>query len=1040
MGKPTALIIGAGPAGLTAAHELLRRTDVRPIVLEMSDSMGGLSRTVNYKGNRIDIGGHRFFSKSDRVMRWWRQRMPIEAPGGPDPDLVDSVMLLRLRRSRIFYGRKLFDYPISLNVDTLRKLGLWRVMKIGTSYARAMVRPIRDAKTLEEFFINRFGRELYETFFKSYTEKVWSIPCSQISAEWGAQRIKGLSITKAVLHALKRPFAGRDVAQKGTETSLIEQFLYPKLGPGQMWEHVADEVRQMGGDILTGQQVRRIDVAGRRVAGVEAVDVRTGKSRVFSADYCFSTMPVKQLVRSLSADPPRSVRQVAEGLLYRDFLTVGLLLERLKIHEHSGRGLIRDNWIYIQEPDVRVGRLQIFNNWSPYLVADPQKVWVGMEYFCNEHDDLWIQRDEQLKALAIGELAALGIIDPADVLDGTVIRMPKTYPAYFGTYDRFEQLQAWLDQFENLFLIGRNGMHRYNNMDHSMLTAMTAVDNILQDRIDKANIWAVNTEREYHEDRQPQEAQEKTPIARPEEPSTPKGELVAPRCERRVPMKVVLVRPNYDSHIITPPLGLGYLASYVKQHGIDGKIIDGLRDNLPEDTLIDRIASERPDLVGITCLTAFYNQVVRLSRRLKDRGMRVVIGGVHPTFLPYETLEDSGADYVVRGEGETALLELLQSDFAHEAIPGIYTLDDARMGKLPDERAAWCTDLDALPFPDWQQIDPRTYPKAPHGAIVKRFPIGVVTSTRGCPQACTFCASPKFYERKLRFRSPENVVDEVQLLVERFGVREIHFEDDNLTSKRSHVEAICRLILQRGIKVSWACPNGIRADRVDEELIRLMKRAGCYYFAYGIESANPQILRNVKKRETIDTIRRAIDVAAKVGISCQGFFVFGLPGETPETMEETIQFAVRSRLSRAQFLILDVIPGSELWNTLSGRFDPNWSKKSYKEPEWIPEGLTREALKAAQSRAFRKFYSRPGRFLRLAASIKPSQLKYLLHRLADYRILGSSGRAKDVAVATAPPATAAGSLAAEAAQPPVAARTEGPGDEHEKKGTGAYTG
>ncbi len=460
-------------------------------------------------------------------------------------------------------------------------------------------------------------------------------------------------------------------------------------------------------------------------------------------------------------------------------------------------------------------------------------------------------------------------------------------------------------------------------------------------------------------------------------------------------MKIVLVRPNYESHIITPPLGLGYLASYLKQHGIEATIIDGLRDGLPEDTLLKQIAAQQPDVVGITCLTAFYHQVVSLSRQLKQRGMRVVIGGVHPTFLPYETLEDSQADYVVRGEGETALLRLLESDFIHEAIPGVYTIDDARMGKLPEEKAPWCKDLDELPFPDWQQIDPRTYPKAPHGAIVKNFPIGVVTSTRGCPQACTFCASPKFYERKLRFRSPENVVDEIQYLAERFGVREIHFEDDNLTFKRSHVEEICRLIIERGIKVSWACPNGIRADRVDEELIRLMKRAGCYYFAYGIESANPGILKNIKKSETIETIERAIDTAAKVGISCQGFFIFGLPGETPETIEETIQFAAKSKLSRAQFLILDVIPGSGLWDSLRGQFIPDWEKNSYKEPEWIPEGLSREQLQRAQSRAFRKFYSHPGRFLRLALSIRPQQLKFVLQRLLDYRILGSSQRERD---------------------------------------------
>ncbi|NQT13794.1 MAG: NAD(P)/FAD-dependent oxidoreductase [Planctomycetes bacterium] len=521
MTRETAIIIGAGPAGLTAARELLERTNVKPIVLEMSDQIGGLSQTVDYRGNRIDIGGHRFFSKSDRVMNWWLDRMPIEAvdsetgpacawgargeeeqpPPGPDPESEDRVMLLRSRRSRIYYQRTFFDYPIRLSLDTLAKLGLFRVWKIGWSYARSMLFPIRNVKSLEHFFINRFGRELYRTFFESYTEKVWGRPCSEISAEWGAQRIKGLSITKAIWHALKKPFASRDVTQKGTETSLIEQFLYPKYGPGQMWERVADEIVEMGGEVIRDREVRRLEVAGSTITAVEAVDTATGRSHVYQADYVFSTMPVQQLVRALSTDPPDDVRTISEGLVYRDFITVGLLVDELKVKENSpqGPGLIRDNWIYIQEADVRVGRMQVFNNWSPYMVADPSKVWIGMEYFANENDDLWNLPEEEIIALAGKELAKIGIIEPDTVLDATVIRMPKAYPAYFGAYDRFDELRAWLDEFENLLLIGRNGMHRYNNMDHSMLTAMVAVENVMEGRTDKSNIWAVNADQEYHE-------------------------------------------------------------------------------------------------------------------------------------------------------------------------------------------------------------------------------------------------------------------------------------------------------------------------------------------------------------------------------------------------------------------------------------------------------------------------------------------------------------------------------------------------------------
>ena len=548
MNTKTAVVIGAGPAGLTVACELLNRAGVQPVVLERTSALGGLSQTVNYQGNRIDIGGHRFFSKSDRVMSWWLDRMPLEATDGrsqfirgprepdtshadsetaaqssegPDPDQVDHVMLLRGRRSRIFYQREFFDYPIRLSLDTLKKLGTARVMKIGLSYARSTLLPVRNVTSLEDFFINRFGRELYHTFFESYTEKVWGRPCSEISAEWGAQRIKGLSITKALWHALKKPFTPRDVTQKGTETSLIEQFLYPKYGPGQMWEHVAREVEERGGRVITNAEVRRVEVAGNRVTGVEAVDVVTGRPHQFQADYFFSTMPVQQLVRSLSVPPPEDVRRINEGLVYRDFITVGLLVDELKVKEHAGSGLIRDNWIYIQEPDVRVGRMQVFNNWSPYMVADPSKVWIGMEYFSNEHDDLWVRTDRDLIALATEELAKIGIIEPDAVRDGTVIRMPKAYPAYFGTYDRFEELRAWIDRLENLFLLGRNGMHRYNNMDHSMLTAMVAVDNILEGRTDKSNVWAVNAEQEYHEGKATEPAEKAVPAAPVEQDEAP---------------------------------------------------------------------------------------------------------------------------------------------------------------------------------------------------------------------------------------------------------------------------------------------------------------------------------------------------------------------------------------------------------------------------------------------------------------------------------------------------------------------------------------
>ncbi len=547
MEQPTAIIIGAGPAGLTAAYELLTRTNYRPIILEADDSMGGLSRTVRYKGNRIDIGGHRFFSKSDRVMNWWLERLPLQQRdstdpatltyqrqqtqvatdgAGPDPQQDEQVMLLRQRRSRIYYQRRFFDYPLSLSLDTIAKLGILETGLIGLSYLKAMLLPIRPETTLEQFLINRFGKRLYQRFFQSYTEKVWGVPCERISAQWGAQRIKGLSIRKALAHALRslaqRNAGTADVAQKQTETSLIERFLYPKFGPGQMWEAVAQEVLRLGGEIHIHQRVQRVTLTNGRVRAVQACDPRSGQTTVYRGDCFFSTMPIKDLVASMEPAAPAPIQDIAQGLVYRDFMTVGLLVRRLKVSEQSERGqqLIRDNWIYIQEPEVQLGRLQIFNNWSPWMVADPDTVWLGLEYFCDEGDHLWTRSDAQMIELAREELARIELLDPQDVLDGTVIRVPKTYPAYFGAYDRFDELRAHLDRVDNLYLIGRNGMHRYNNQDHSMLTAMVAVDNISAGRLDKANIWAVNTEQDYHETKNAAGAStDRTPAAMPQ-PST----------------------------------------------------------------------------------------------------------------------------------------------------------------------------------------------------------------------------------------------------------------------------------------------------------------------------------------------------------------------------------------------------------------------------------------------------------------------------------------------------------------------------------------
>jgi protoporphyrinogen oxidase len=509
-----AIIIGAGPAGLTAAYELLTRTDIIPVVLEKSGEIGGISRTTDYKGNRMDMGPHRFFSKSDRVMDWWLKMMPLEpgvanqtihyqnksrtvSPAAAPVD-PDKTMLVIQRLTRIYFLRKFFAYPIQLTLDTLKTLGLIRTIRILVSFLWIRLFPRTPETSLEDFIINKFGRQLYLLFFKDYTEKVWGIPPSEISAEWGAQRIKGVSLSKAIAGAVKSLRAKKktgDLAQKGTETSLIEQFLYPKYGPGSLWEEVARQVRAMGGQIYQHQDVQHIHTHEGSIHSVVTVNSQTGQTTTWEGDYFFSTMPVQELIGGMGASVPPKVREIAAGLQYRDFINVGILLNKLSQD-------LKDNWIYIQERDVKVGRLMIYNNWGGGMVKDPDTTWIGMEYFCNKSDAFWAESDETIQQFAIKELQQMDLAQPEDVLDSVVKRMEKTYPAYFGTYNEFDQVRAYTDTFENLFLVGRNGMHKYNNADHSMLTAMVAVDNIAAGVTAKANIWAINTEQEYHEEKQ----------------------------------------------------------------------------------------------------------------------------------------------------------------------------------------------------------------------------------------------------------------------------------------------------------------------------------------------------------------------------------------------------------------------------------------------------------------------------------------------------------------------------------------------------------
>ena len=408
MTQKQAILIGAGPAGLTAAYELLDKTNIKPIIFEATKDIGGISKTVNYKGNRIDIGGHRFFSKSEKIMQWWLNILPLQETKQTNeyklknetrspqnvtlnPEETDKIMLQRKRISRIFYLRKFFDYPLTLNINLFSNLGAKRTIKIGLSYLKTTIKPIKDEKTLEDFFINRFGEELYQTFFKDYTEKVWGVPCQQIKSDWGSQRIKELSITQAVKHGLKNIIIRNStINQKNVETSLIGQFMYPKYGPGQMWEEVARLIEQNKGEIHRENSVIELLSKNNEIIGVKVRNEKTGELKTYNADYFISTMPVKDLIISFKDDISPRVKEVAEGLVYRDFITVGLLLKKLKIKNESKiktfNDLIPDNWIYVQERDVKLGRIQIFNNWSPYLVENDENILLGLEYFVNEGD------------------------------------------------------------------------------------------------------------------------------------------------------------------------------------------------------------------------------------------------------------------------------------------------------------------------------------------------------------------------------------------------------------------------------------------------------------------------------------------------------------------------------------------------------------------------------------------------------------------------------------------------------------------------------
>ena len=514
MKKKNVIIIGAGPAGLTAGYKLLKESkEYNVIIIEATNNIGGISKTVKYKEYRMDIGGHRFFSKNEEVINFWKEIMPIQGSipfdykktnrfvktekNGPNPDKENRVMLIRNRISRIYYLNKFFDYPISLKWQTFKNMGLIRTIKSGFSYLKSIVFKKKE-DNLENFYINRFGKKLYSMFFEKYTEKLWGRHPKEISADWGAQRVKGLSIWKVIKNMLNKFF---HIKNKKVETSLIEEFYYPKYGPGWLWETVAKEIELMGGKIIMNTPIDNIEFNNNKITSVSS------NNKKYKGDIFISSMPLKDLINSLKGNKEinKNIIRIANGLPYRDFITVGFLVDKLNIKNQTNiktlGNIIPDCWIYIQDEKVKLLRIQIFNNWSPYLVKNPEKeVWLGAEYTCQENDELWNLKDKEIINFVASEIEKIGIFNSNNIKDYHVEKIKKAYPSYFDTYSEIDKLIKYLNKFDNLYCVGRNGQHRYNNMDHSMITSFETVKNIINNIKTKDNIWNVNTEQEYHEE------------------------------------------------------------------------------------------------------------------------------------------------------------------------------------------------------------------------------------------------------------------------------------------------------------------------------------------------------------------------------------------------------------------------------------------------------------------------------------------------------------------------------------------------------------
>jgi len=511
------VIIGAGPAGITAALELSQKKEMQVHLVEKENYIGGISATLDFNGNKIDLGPHRFFTKSDRVQKLWESVLPLQGkpaiddielghnlpfsdlPGAPDPETTDDVLLNRPRLTRIYYRRKFFDYPVNLSLNTIMGLGLINMTLIGFSYMKSLFLKRKEV-SLEDFFINRFGKRLYETFFKDYTEKLWGISCKDIPAEWGAQRVKGISIARIIKDIFGKIILGKKF--KTNQTSLIEAFYYPKSGAGQMYEKMAKIAKENGAVISLNANVENINIENNRIKSI--VINQNGKQQEICGDNFLSSMPVQELITKMTGNVPEQVKEVARNLSYRNVRLAAFLLKKLSIKNTTKiktyNNLIPDVWIYIQEKGVKAGRMEIINNFSPYLVKNNKnQVCVTVEYFCSDDDELWLQNDEDFLKKAFAELVKMNIAKSEDFIEQKSFKIEKAYPAYFGSYKNFEIVKDFINSVDNLYPIGRNGMHKYNNMDHSILTALETVDCILSPKGDKTAVWEVNTEQSYQE-------------------------------------------------------------------------------------------------------------------------------------------------------------------------------------------------------------------------------------------------------------------------------------------------------------------------------------------------------------------------------------------------------------------------------------------------------------------------------------------------------------------------------------------------------------